>query len=73
MGKGTTWQFMNTALAVLALLTGFVTGSVFSYLQIPIPAPPNLIGVLGIIGIYVGYSIVNAADIGFDLLAVLGL
>jgi XapX domain-containing protein len=64
---------MNSALAVLALLTGLVTGSVFSYLQIPIPAPPNLIGILGIIGIYVGYSIVNAADIGFDLLAVLGL
>jgi XapX domain-containing protein len=64
---------MNTALAVLALLTGLVTGSVFSYLQIPIPAPPNLVGVLGIIGIYVGYSIVNAVGIGFDLLAVLGL
>jgi XapX domain-containing protein len=64
---------MNTALAVLALVTGLVTGSVFSYLQIPIPAPPNLVGILGIIGIYVGYSLVNAADIGVDLLAVFGL
>lgn len=64
---------MNTALAVLALVTGLVTGSVFSYLQIPIPAPPNLVGILGIIGIYVGYSLVNAADIGFDILAVFGL
>jgi XapX domain-containing protein len=63
---------MNTTLAVLALVTGTVTGAVFAYLQVPIPAPPTLSGVLGIVGIYLGYRVVEGLGVGFDLLGVLG-
>ncbi len=64
---------MNYALVVLALLTGIVTGAVFAYLQIPIPAPPNVVGVMGIVGIYVGYKAIEYTGVGFDLLARLGI
>ena len=61
---------MNLELA-LALLTGLVAGALFRSLQIPIPAPPNLAGILGIVGIYLGYKLVEWADVGIDLLGVL--
>ncbi|MGM0398608.1 MAG: XapX domain-containing protein [Halobacteriota archaeon] len=64
---------MNATLAVLALVTGTVAGAVFAYLQVPIPAPPTLSGLLGIVGIYLGYKIVQAMGVGFDLLGALGL
>ncbi|MFW6002958.1 MAG: XapX domain-containing protein [Halanaeroarchaeum sp.] len=64
---------MNTTLALLALVTGTVAGAVFAYLQVPIPAPPTLSGLLGIVGIYLGYKMVQAAGVGFDLLGALGL
>lgn len=64
---------MNTTLTILALLTGLVTGAVFKFLQIPIPAPPELPGIMGIVGIYVGYKIVESLGVGFDVLSALGL
>lgn len=64
---------MNYALVALALLTGIITGAVFAYLHIPIPAPPTIVGVMGIVGIYVGYKVVEYSGIGFDLLAKLGI
>jgi XapX domain-containing protein len=64
---------MNTVLAILALLTGLLTGALFRFLNVPIPAPPNVAGILGIVGIYLGYKIVDAVDVGVDLLAILGL
>ncbi|MFB6151694.1 MAG: XapX domain-containing protein [Haloarculaceae archaeon] len=54
--------------AALALLTGFVTGAVFRFLNVPIPAPPNLGGILGIVGIYLGYVLLDHFDVGLDLL-----
>ncbi len=42
---------------ILSFLTGFVVGLIFSLLKLPIPAPPNLAGVMGIIGIFLGYII----------------
>lgn len=41
---------------VLALLTGFIVGIVFAGFRLPIPAPPALAGVTGIIGIYLGFK-----------------
>jgi XapX domain-containing protein len=41
---------------VLALLTGVFAGALFSVIKTPIPAPPNLPGILGIVGIYLGYK-----------------
>lgn len=64
---------MNVTLSALALLTGFVTGALFAYLGVPIPAPPELPGVLGIVGIYLGYRLVRWVDVGVNLLSALGL
>lgn len=64
---------MNVAIPILALLTGLLTGSVFAAIEAPIPAPPNLAGVLGIFGIYLGYVLVEGNDLTFDLLSIVGL
>lgn len=64
---------MTTTITVLALLTGLLTGAVFAFLNVPIPAPPELPGVMGIVGIYVGYKVVQWAGVGIDLLGALGL
>ena len=39
---------------ILALLVGLVVGLLFKFLKLPLPAPPVLPGVLGIVGIYLG-------------------
>lgn len=41
------------------LLVGIICGVIFALFKLPIPAPPSLVGILGIIGIYLGYQIVN--------------
>lgn len=64
---------MNLSIALLALLTGLVTGAVFGFLQVPIPAPPEIPGVLGIVGIYLGYKAIEWADVGVNLLDSLGI
>jgi XapX domain-containing protein len=64
---------MNLTVTFLALLTGLLAGAMFSYLQIPIPAPPELPGLMGIVGIYLGYKIVQRLNVGFDLLSALGV
>lgn len=61
---------MNLELA-LALLTGVVAGALFRGLQIPIPAPPNLSGILGIVGIFLGYKLMGWTGVGVDLLGIL--
>lgn len=64
---------MTGLLPVLAFVTGLLTGALFSFLQVPIPAPPKLSGVLGIVGIYAGFKLVEGTGVGFDLLGALGL
>ncbi|ELY44440.1 XapX domain-containing protein [Natronorubrum sulfidifaciens] len=64
---------MNYELIALGLLTGTLTGAFFALFDVPIPAPPELPGLMGIIGIYVGYKLVQAADISIDVLDSLGL
>ncbi|MFB6268036.1 MAG: XapX domain-containing protein [Halodesulfurarchaeum sp.] len=64
---------MNHALVALALTTGLLTGATFAFLEVPIPAPPNLAGVMGIVGIYLGYVVVDAIGVSVDVLAILGL
>ncbi|ABO68682.1 Conserved hypothetical protein [Geobacillus thermodenitrificans NG80-2] len=39
---------------VLALITGMVVGFLFTLFRLPIPAPPALAGVAGIVGVYLG-------------------
>ena len=64
---------MSIALTLLALLTGIAAGALFRLLQVPIPAPPNLAGVLGIVGLFLGYRLVEYLDVGIDLVGALGL
>lgn len=63
---------MNVVAVVAALLVGITTGALFTYLQLPLPAPPQLPGVVAILGIYIGYLLVKQLDVGFDLLSALG-
>lgn len=63
---------VNVEVSVLAMLTGILLGAVFAYIQVPIPAPPELPGLLGIVGIYVGYKLIESAGVGYDLLGALG-
>lgn len=60
---------MNLSLVVLATMTGVLTGVAFGLLDVPIPAPPNLAGVMGIAGILVGYRLVEHFDVGVSLLS----
>ncbi|MCK6206736.1 DUF1427 family protein [Bacillus infantis] len=41
---------------MLSLITGFAVGFIFALFKLPIPAPPALAGVVGIIGIYLGFK-----------------
>jgi XapX domain-containing protein len=63
----------SLVIALLALLTGFVTGAVFSFAGVPIPAPPSIAGVLGIVGIYLGYKAIDYLGWGYNLIEALGL
>jgi len=54
--------------ALLALMTGFIAGAVFAFVGVPIPAPPELAGLLGIVGIYLGFKSVEYAGVSLDLL-----
>ncbi|MFB6118623.1 XapX domain-containing protein [Halosegnis sp.] len=64
---------VNIEISILALLTGIVVGVLFAYVQVPIPAPATLPGVLGVAGIYLGFKLVEWAGVGVDLLGALGL
>lgn len=44
---------------IYALLTGLAVGALFSLMDFPIPAPRAFSGLLGIIGIYLGYKLVE--------------
>ncbi|MDR1123208.1 MAG: DUF1427 family protein [Elusimicrobiota bacterium] len=44
---------------LLALLTGILTGGIFTLIKLPLPAPNALPGILGIVGIYIGYLAVG--------------
>ena len=42
---------------ILATGTGFIIGMLFIRLKLPLPAPPTLAGVMGIVGMFVGYLV----------------
>ena len=58
----------DATVAVLALVTGFLTGAAFRFLNVPIPVPPNVSGILGIVGTYLGYVVLDYFDVGVDIL-----
>ncbi|OTF10379.1 XapX domain-containing protein [Halorubrum sp. SD612] len=63
----------TAVLTVAALVVGVTVGALFAFLRVPIPAPPELPGVMAIAGIYLGFKLVGYAGVGFDLLDALGL
>lgn len=65
---------MNVTQVVLATLTGFTVGALFKFVEIPIPAPPNLAGVMGIVGIFLGFRVMGELGLTVDdLMTALGL
>ncbi len=44
---------------LLALLAGIIVGILFKLIKLPLPAPPVLSGVAGIVGIYLGGVILD--------------
>lgn len=44
---------------ILALTVGGVFGVLTTLLKLPLPAPPSIIGILGIVGIWLGYVLTN--------------
>lgn len=40
-------------------LTGIGVGAIFSLLKLPIPAPPVFAGLMGIVGLWIGYALVS--------------
>lgn len=46
---------------IVALLVGIITGGVFTLTKLPLPAPPSMAGIAGIVGIFAGYKIVEYA------------
>lgn len=52
---------MDIKISLLALVTGLAAGAVFTLLKLPLPAPPALPGILGIVGIFIGYKLVEWA------------
>ena len=42
-----------------SFLTGMTLGAVFTVFKLPIPAPISISGVIGILGIWIGYNLIN--------------
>ncbi len=45
---------------LMALGTGFAVGAIFAFLKLEVPAPTVLPGVMGILGIFLGYVVFKA-------------
>lgn len=44
-------------LVLTSILTGMLTGAVFTFFKLPLPAPPTFPGVAGIVGVYLGFVV----------------
>lgn len=44
---------------ILSLFTGAICGAVFAIFKLPVPAPTVIPGLLGILGIFLGYRIIS--------------
>jgi XapX domain-containing protein len=44
---------------LLSLVAGLLVGVLFKIIKLPIPAPPVLSGVVGIVGVYLGAVLVD--------------
>lgn len=46
---------------IYALVAGLILGGAFALLKLPIPAPGNLAGVVGVLGVTLGYMLLSGA------------
>ncbi|UCZ52874.1 XapX domain-containing protein [Bacillus shivajii] len=44
---------------LLAIISGIIVGFLFALIKLPVPAPPAISGIAGILGIYLGYKLYN--------------
>jgi XapX domain-containing protein len=44
---------------ILSLIVGVAVGAIFSFFKLPIPAPITFSGVVGIVGVWLGFSIIT--------------
>jgi len=44
---------------IMTTLVGAMVGGIFSAFKLPIPAPPVFAGLMGIVGLWIGYGIVQ--------------
>lgn len=51
---------LDPIIILKSLATGFVMGAIFAFLKLPIPAPPELPGIIGIFGIFFGFIAIKA-------------
>jgi XapX domain-containing protein len=46
-------------LTIVALVTGMIAGSIFTVAKLPLPAPPTVAGITGVVGIFLGAKVVE--------------
>jgi XapX domain-containing protein len=46
-------------MTIYSLLTGIAVGAIFKLANFPIPAPNNLAGIMGVVGIYLGMILIG--------------
>jgi XapX domain-containing protein len=44
---------------LLTTITGAGVGAVFALFKLPVPAPPVFAGVMGIVGLWLGYALIG--------------
>ena len=44
---------------LLTTLTGAGVGMIFALFKLPVPAPPVFAGVMGIVGLWIGYALIG--------------
>lgn len=43
----------------LTTITGAGVGAIFALFKLPVPAPPVFAGVMGIVGLWLGYALIG--------------
>ncbi len=49
---------------LMTTLVGIGVGGIFSAFKLPIPAPPVFAGLMGIVGLWIGYALVTRVIVG---------
>ena len=44
---------------ISSLVVGMIVGAILKLLHLPVPAPNNVAGILGIVGLFLGYMIIK--------------